>query len=1695
MKKTITVLLFLLFVFLCTLIGSEAEEAERESLLPTVTSGDGELILTADFGEGREAIGCASLSEALAVLGQFPEIRLDSVTLGKSEELPEGSYTLLGSLRLSGGVTLTVPESCSLAIVSGAITLEESAYLRVKGGSLELLGTSISAHSTAIVTDYSHKASVLIKGGGISSRDGSPTLLHRYGRMILSSVSIENTRGTALRSDSTLELLGVTRLSGVGADIELSRPVLLSDSEEAFSPTETLTARYLGSFERGIATPLFFGAEPRHREQIELIDSSGAGYPMRYFESPAFTDEKRILAVYLPYTLTLVTEEGREELELLSGEIPEARIPPLRVGYSFSGWYTDPECLHSYSFGSPVTSDLEIYAGYTLLPPEFSLGGIRTVYDGAERILRFSSLSHPLLSDGGIYLYKWYKNGVEISRSSELSLSTVSDSGLYSCEVTFVYSSDSITVFSGEVEVLIEKRALIPPMPSPVFYDGAPKLSGLFNTATYTVDELAHTEAGVYPVTLTLTDPDNYRWSSSDGREISVMLEILPAENSWIDEFSVFDTYIGAEIKYSGKPRFGNVKLLYSEREDGVYSESAPTAVGSYFAKAFVEGSESYSAIESAPVAFRILGEYAVSMTPERDADRLDYTAFERFVPTGLSMLVTYNSGRSESVSGELLGVSYQHGTAFSARDNGVILSYGGIRVSYPVRVTAAEYDLSGLDFRDTVLTYSGRMQSIKTPVFRIVGRDGIALGYTVSGGGVNVGEYSVTLTFRSESPDYLIPESISAKLTIIPFVTEITWQNTEFIYDGKPKAPVALYTDVYGATQQAIVTGAKTDAGEGYIASALPPSENYSFTSSDAVFKIGRAVLSLDGVIWSADSFVYDGSEKRVTLSGLPEGVSVIGYTSDRATEAGVYTVGATLLFDSRNYDAPTRLTHSFEILPAEYPTDGFSFGSVEVVYDGRAHYPTLLGEMPVGADGIALSYSFLGSATQVSEGCVAVTVLFSTESKNYKAPDPLTLYVTVTPKPIEIEWSYPGAVYDGKPHSPSATSPYTDIILSEPPIDAGSYVATASPLSSDFRITNPTYPFVISRAENKWLSPPRADSIFAGDSLSASATPLDGSAVFRVYTDQSLSELADLSVPGIYYLVAEVEGSKNYEPLVSYPVSFEVVMVVAVRLEGSVIRSGLVAFERLSGSDLSITVIYNNGSRESLDPELAAITYEHSDSLRRADSHITVSAIGLELILPVEVGYASYDLSGVRFVDTKHTYDSLPKTPTLIGLPSGVRVIEYIGGAAIDAGVYTVSALLDYDSENYLEPKAPVCRLEISPATVSIPSPEPVVYNGREQSPSSKSPLFTYSHIAAKNAGEYTVTVSLTDPKNYIFENGSVSTSVTFLITPRRLTLATPDLEVYLWQSVGESEYSLTGGEIASGDSVGFIRHITDGRVLYISDNPNYEVITEGGRITRLDRLSPETSSLLFILTLLLLVLILMASILFAMRERILDHLAALRSRRAIAKARREELERGAESREPLSREPEQSDTGAAEADEAELGGASGEPSEPDRQDESDSSEPEQDSDRDPSEADAEGDETLGKADDRAPSDEPECEVDPVDTERADELITDELARDLLYEEGRIRTSGKSRGIINVDTLSESFDSGDRVDVNILKQKSLVPYDTAYIKVLARGIIDKPLSVYANDFSLCAVKMIALTGGRAVKVTTELETGRKKN
>lgn len=104
----------------------------------------------------------------------------------------------------------------------------------------------------------------------------------------------------------------------------------------------------------------------------------------------------------------------------------------------------------------------------------------------------------------------------------------------------------------------------------------------------------------------------------------------------------------------------------------------------------------------------------------------------------------------------------------------------------------------------------------------------------------------------------------------------------------------------------------------------------------------------------------------------------------------------------------------------------------------------------------------------------------------------------------------------------------------------------------------------------------------------------------------------------------------------------------------------------------------------------------------------------------------------------------------------------------------------------------------------------------------------------------------------------------------------------------------------------------------------------------------------------------------------------------------------------------------------------------------------------------------------------------VPQIDAEKADLLLPDELAlRATLTERG----SGSGyRVCINLGEINRHFTAGDTVTLQSLRERGLIEARAMRLKILADGVLDKPLTVKADAFSVQAIKMIELTGGRAV-------------
>ena len=110
----------------------------------------------------------------------------------------------------------------------------------------------------------------------------------------------------------------------------------------------------------------------------------------------------------------------------------------------------------------------------------------------------------------------------------------------------------------------------------------------------------------------------------------------------------------------------------------------------------------------------------------------------------------------------------------------------------------------------------------------------------------------------------------------------------------------------------------------------------------------------------------------------------------------------------------------------------------------------------------------------------------------------------------------------------------------------------------------------------------------------------------------------------------------------------------------------------------------------------------------------------------------------------------------------------------------------------------------------------------------------------------------------------------------------------------------------------------------------------------------------------------------------------------------------------------------------------------------------------------------------------------LEEVDVEKVDEAMSDEEAKQIVEEKVVVKRETRvkrKKGIVNIDSLSKNYKAGELVTVENLREKGLIAKDVTVIKVLAKGAINKPLNVEADDFSLEAVKMIALTGGRVIR------------
>lgn len=136
-------------------------------------------------------------------------------------------------------------------------------------------------------------------------------------------------------------------------------------------------------------------------------------------------------------------------------------------------------------------------------------------------------------------------------------------------------------------------------------------------------------------------------------------------------------------------------------------------------------------------------------------------------------------------------------------------------------------------------------------------------------------------------------------------------------------------------------------------------------------------ALKDITGVTFASQSFDYDGSDKKIEVSGtLPAGVSV-NYTNNKGTDANTYN--ATAVLSGEGYNT---LTLNATLTINKIDMTGLSLSGATTAYDGAEHNITLVGNVPEGST-VTYTGGENGKNGATNAGNYSITV--TVNHKNY--------------------------------------------------------------------------------------------------------------------------------------------------------------------------------------------------------------------------------------------------------------------------------------------------------------------------------------------------------------------------------------------------------------------------------------------------------------------------------------------------------------------------------------------------------------------------------------------------------------------------------------------------------------------------------------------------------------------------------------
>lgn len=711
------------------------------------------------------------------------------------------------------------------------------------------------------------------------------------------------------------------------------------------------------------------------------------------------------------------------------------------VTYDKANTYTNAgEYTVTATISQENHEDLQLTATLTINKATYDMSTV--VF--ADKIVTYNGERHSIMATN-------LPNGVTV----EYTGNNQTNADEYTITATFTGDSANYEPIADKTATLTINKASVskPAQDSTSFvYNGNEQTYQLAENSLYTISGNKQTNAGNHTVAISLNDKINYQWNDETATDLSYSFNIAKAvyDMSAVVFADKTVTYNGESHSIEAMNLPNGVTVSYENNDKtnadtytviakftdttGNYENPANKTATLIINKAtynmsgvvFADKTVTYNGNAYSIEAQNVPSGLSVSYTDNDKTNADTYTVTAIFTDTtgnyvnpdnmtaqlvinkatitGITLTdktFTYDTKtHALAITGNLpvcVNVTYANNDKVNANTYTVTASFEDTSGNYIVpndmsaKLIINKATVSGISFENKTFTYNGEKRSLA-----ISGTlpEEVTVSY-VNNGKTNANSYNVTATFACETENYVVPEDMTAVLTIKKAVYDmsaVTFENKTVTYDGKTHS-LAVSDNLPNGVTVTYENNDKISANQ-YIVTAIFTGDSINYYAIDdmqAMLTINKATYDMRKTQFVGGRFTYDGTPKSIYVTGnLPDGVTV-NYTNNGKINANTYTVTATFTGDTENYNKLPDWTASLIIDKATYDMSGVSFKNQTFTYDTTAKNALVTGTLPNGVE-----VSYVGNS-KTDVGTYTVTAKFNGDSNNYYLIEDMTATLKV--------------------------------------------------------------------------------------------------------------------------------------------------------------------------------------------------------------------------------------------------------------------------------------------------------------------------------------------------------------------------------------------------------------------------------------------------------------------------------------------------------------------------------------------------------------------------------------------------------------------------------------------------------------------------------------------------------------------------